>query len=117
MEVRIEPMDVSRLERGLPVNISLDGFDALIYGKLEGQLIYLSSDTLTEKAGDGSALTYYFARASVNPDATVSNPKFADLQLRPGMTASVDVRTAKRTMLQFIAKPILSAFSWALFQQ
>ena len=31
-------MDVGRLERGLPVNISLDGFDALIYGKLEGQL-------------------------------------------------------------------------------
>ena len=110
-------MDVSRLERGLPVNISLDGFDALIYVKLEGQLIYLSSDTLTEKAGDGSALTYYFARAPVNPDATVSNPKFADLQLRTGMTASVDIRTAKRTVLQFIAKPILSAFSLALFQQ
>ena len=51
-------MDVGRLERGLPVNISLDGFDALTYGKLEVQLIYLSSDTLTEKAGDGSALTY-----------------------------------------------------------
>ena len=44
-------MDVGRLERGLPVNISLDGFDALIYGKPEGQQIYLSSDTLTEKAG------------------------------------------------------------------
>lgn len=110
-------MDVGRLERGLPVNISLDGFDALIYGKLEGQLIYLSSDTLTEKAGDGSALTYYFVGAPINPDATGSNPKFADLQLRPGMTASVDIRTAKRTVLQFIAKPILSAFSGALFQQ
>ena len=117
VEVRIEPMDVGQLELGLPVNISLDAFDASIYGKLEGQLIYLSSDTLTEKAEDGSALTYYRARARVNPDATVANPKFANLQLRPGMTASVDIRTAKRTVLQFIAKPILRAFSGALSQQ
>ena len=119
VEVRIEPMDVGQLELGLPVNISLDAFDASIYGKLEGQLIYLSSDTLTEKAEDGSALTYYRARARarVNPDATVANPKFADLQLRPGMTAAVDIRTAKRTVRQFIAKPILRAFSGALSQQ
>lgn len=58
VEVRIEPMDLGQLELGQPGNISLDSFDALIYGKLEGQLFFLSSDTLTEKAEDGSALTY-----------------------------------------------------------
>jgi adhesin transport system membrane fusion protein len=117
VEVRIEPVDVGQLELGLPVDISLDAFDATIYGKLEGELIYLSSDTLTEKAADGSTLTYYRARARVNPNAEEANPKFADLQLRPGMTATVDIRTAKRTVLQFIAKPILRAFSGALSQR
>ena len=58
VEVRIEPMNVGQPELGQPVNIRLDAFDALIYGKLEGQLIYMSSDTLTEKAEDGSALAY-----------------------------------------------------------
>ena len=43
VEVRIEPMDVGQLELGQPLNISLDAFDASIYGKLEGQLIYLRS--------------------------------------------------------------------------
>ena len=53
VEVCTEPMDVGLLELRQPVNVSLDSFDALIYGKLEEQLIYLSSDTLTEKAEDG----------------------------------------------------------------
>ena len=117
VEVRIDPVDVGQLELGLPVDISLDAFDSSLYGKLEGELIYLSSDTLTEKGDDGSAFTYYRARARVNEAAKQSNPKFADLRLRPGMTANVDIRTAKRTVLQFIAKPILRAFSGALTQR
>lgn len=117
VEVRIDPVDVGQLELGLPVDISLDAFDSTIYGKLEGELMYLSSDTLTEKGEDGSSFTYYRARARVHPDAQQANPKFAELQLRPGMTATVDIRTAKRTVLQFIAKPILRAFSGALSQR
>lgn len=117
VEVRINPADVGQLELGLPVDISLDAFDPTIYGKLAGELIYLSSDTLSEQADDGSTTTYYRARARVNEDATDVNPKLANLQLRPGMTATVDVRTAKRTVLQFMAKPILRAFSGALTQR
>jgi adhesin transport system membrane fusion protein len=117
VEVRIDPVDVGQLELGLPVDISLDAFDSTIYGKLEGELIYLSSDTLTEKGEDGSTFTYYRARARVDQQAKVANPKFAGLQLRPGMTSTVDIRTAKRTVLQFMAKPILRAFSGALSQR
>ena len=117
VEVRIDPVDIGQLELGLPVDISLDAFDSTIYGKLQGELIYLSSDTLTEKGEDGSTSTYYRARARVDQAAKNANPKFADLQLRPGMTTTVDVRTAKRTVLQFMAKPILRAFSGALTQR
>jgi hypothetical protein len=51
-------MDVGQLELGLLVDISLDAFDSTIYGKLSGELIYLSSDTLTEQGDDGSTTTY-----------------------------------------------------------
>jgi adhesin transport system membrane fusion protein len=117
VEVRILPMDVGQLELGLPVDISLDAFDSTIYGKLSGELIYLSSDTLTEQGEDGRAITYYRARVRVDQEAKQADPKFAGLELRPGMTATADIRTAKRTVLQFIAKPILRAFSGALTQR
>lgn len=117
VEVKVKPMDVGQLELGLPVDISLDAFDSTIYGKLTGELIYLSSDTLTEQGDDGSTTTYYRARARVDREAKAADPKFAGLELRPGMTATVDIRTAKRTVLQFIAKPILRAFSGAFTQR
>ena len=110
-------MDVGQLELGLPVDISLDAFDSTIYGKLSGELIYLSSDTLTGQGDDGSTTTYYRARVRVDREAKAADSKFADLELRPGMTATVDIRTAKRTVIQFIAKSILRAFSGALTQR
>lgn len=84
-------LHVAQLELCLPVDISLDAFDSTIYGKLEGELMYLSSNTLTEKREVGSSFTYYRACARVYPDAQQANSKFAELQLRPGMMATLDV--------------------------
>ena len=61
--------------------------------------------------------TYYRAHVKVNEDAFEANPKFAGVELRPGMTSNVDIRTAKRTVLHFLGKPILRAFSGALTQR
>ena len=110
----MQPMDVGQLELGLPVDISLDAFDSKIYGKLTGNLIYPSTDTLTEQGVDGNTTTYDWARAWGDRDAKAADLKFADLELWPGMTATVEIRTAKRGALQFIAKLILRAFSGGL---
>ena len=85
--------------------------------KLEGELIYLSSDTLSEKDAQGRTDIYYRGRVRVDQVAKAADPKLAALELRPGMTASVDVRTGKRTVLHFMAKPILRGFSGALTQK
>ena len=117
VEIRISPADIGQLELGLPVDIGLDAFDSSIYGKLEGELIYLSSDTLSEKDAQGRTETYYRGRVRVDQEAKAADPKLAPLTLRAGMTAGVDVRTGKRTVLYFIAKPILRGFSGALTQK
>ena len=117
VEIRISPADIGQLELGLPVGISLDAFDSSIYGKLEGELVYLSSDTLSEKDAQGRTDTYYRGRVRVDQEAKATDSKLAVLELRPGMTAGVDVRTGKRTVLHFLAKPILRGFSGALTQK
>ena len=117
LEVKINPVDIGQLHYGLPVSIKLDAFDSSIYGNLDGELIYLSSDTLTEQGPGGRDETYYRAHIKVNEDAFTANPKFAEVELRPGMTTNVDIRTAKRTVLHFLGKPILRAFSGALTQR
>ena len=84
VEIRISPADIGQLELGLPVDIGLDAFDSSIYGKLEGELIYLSSDTLSEKDAQGRTETYYRGRVRVDQEAKAADPKLAPLTLRSG---------------------------------
>jgi hypothetical protein len=117
VEVQVSPVDIGQLSLGLPVTVKLDAFDSSIYGSVEGELIYLSSDTLNEQGPGGQTLTYYRGHVRLLPDFAETNPKFAGIALRSGMTAGVDIRTGKRTILQFLGKPILRAFSGALTQR
>ena len=114
IEANVMPADIGTLELGLPVSVRLDAFDYSIYGALSGTLTHISSDTLSENDGE-STLTYY--RINVMLDEAQDNPKLSAEVLKPGMTAMVDVLTGKRTLLEFLIKPISRSFSGALTQR
>ena len=115
-EVRINPVDIGQLSTGLPVSIKLDAFDYSIYGSLEGRLAYLSPDTLAEQGPNGQTSTFYRARVQLDAVRAKAhpNPKLAGVALKPGMTATVDIRTGERSVLQYLAKPIYKAFAGAM---
>lgn len=117
IEVRVNPADVGQLRLGLPVAIKLDAFDYYIFGQLKGTLIYLSSDTLTENMEGGRSVSYYRARIRVDEKSKKANPKFAHVELRPGMTSSVDILIGSRSVLYYLTKPVVSAFSGAMSQR
>jgi adhesin transport system membrane fusion protein len=50
-------------------------------------------------------------------DVLQNNDKINAQDLKQGMTASIDIKTSKRSVLQFIAKPIVRAFSGALLEK
>ncbi len=113
IEIKVNPADIGQLKLGLPVSIKLDAFDYSIYGSLLGELVYISSDTLTEQT-DKRAITYYRAQITVDEAFKDDNPKLANLSLKPGMTATVDIQTSKRTILHYLTKPVTRAFGGAL---
>lgn len=112
IEARINPVDIGQLTLGLPVQIKLDAFDYSVYGMLQGKLSYLSSDTLVEQGANGQSQTYY--RAQVTIDANQTNPLLSKVAIKPGMTATVDVRNQTRSVLRYLLKPIIKTFGGAL---
>ncbi len=114
LEVKINPADIGQLSTGLPASIKLDAFDYSIYGSLEGTLAYLSSDTLAEQAANGQTNNYYRAQVRLDTERAKTNPKLANVALKPGMTATVDIRTGHRSVLQYLAKPVYKAFGGAM---
>lgn len=115
IEIKVNPVDIGQLKPGLPVTLKLDAFDYSVYGTLNGTLIHISSDTLTEQGPNGQTTAYY--RAQVRPSAEQLNPKLAQVPLKPGMTATADIMTDRRTILQYLAKPVLKGFSGALSER
>ena len=83
---------------------------------LAGKLTYLSSDTLAEQGANGQVSAYDRAQVRLDPEQARAqpNPKLADVALKPGMTATVDIRTGRRSVLKYLAKPVYKAFAGAL---
>lgn len=111
VEAKVQPADIGQLRIDLPVSVKLDAYDATIYGALQGQLSYISADTLTEQGPNGQSLTFY--RVQVRLNAVQSNPKLRLSDLKPGMTAGVDIQTGSRSVLTYLTKPIARAFQGA----
>lgn len=111
LELKVMPVDIGGLSVGLPASIKLDAFDYSIYGSLFGRLDYISSDTLTEQGPKGEVSVFYRARVTVSPQN--NNPKLSRADLKPGMTATVDIQTGSRSVLTYLVKPITKAFQGA----
>ncbi|MDP6969518.1 MAG: HlyD family efflux transporter periplasmic adaptor subunit [Gammaproteobacteria bacterium] len=116
VEMKLQPVDIGQLKLGLPVTVKLDAYDPSIFGGITGELVYISSDTLTEQVGE-QTMTHYRGHVRLDPQELQTNEKIQLDQLKQGMTATVDIRTGTRTVLEFMAKPIFRAFSGALIQK
>jgi membrane fusion protein, adhesin transport system len=116
IEAKVSPSDVGQLSQGLPVSVKVDAFDYSVYGMLSGDLVYISPDTLSEVGQSGQMQIYYRIKIHL-PRMQPHNPKARDIVVRPGMTASIDIRTGSRSVLNYLAKPIFKAFGGALIER
>ena len=82
-------------------------------------LRYISPDTLSEQGQNGQTQTYYRALVALNWDEGDASgfQRIRPNDIKPGMTATADVLTGERSILNFVFKPITRAFSGALTQR
>lgn len=106
VEARIAPQDIAFLRPGQSATIKLTAYDFAIFGGLEAELEHISADTIT----DDNDNTYYLVRVRTVEGEEVDS----DILVIPGMTAQVDIMTGKRTLMQFMLKPVLRAWDNSL---
>jgi adhesin transport system membrane fusion protein len=116
IEAKVTPMDIGQLHPGLPVSVKLDAFDYSVYGALDGVLTYVSPDTLSEAGPNGQSQTFFRVHVKLNPQQH-QNPQASSIIVKPGMTASLDIRTGTRSVMKYIAKPVFKTFSGALSER
>ncbi len=114
MEVKVNPVDVGRLKLGMPVAIKLDAFDYTVFGGLSGEVVHISSDTLVEQEPSGRSQSFYRVNVEIKDVEEQDNAKAKFIQVKLGMSATVDMKVGIRSLFGYLTKPVTRGFSGAL---
>ena len=100
IEVEVSPTDIAYVIKGQKAIVQLSAFDFAIYGSLSGEVLNVSPDTVTKD--DGS--TWYVCLVSIPADGITSMSR--ELQLLPGMQATVNIVSGSKTILSYLMQPV-----------
>lgn len=111
IEARINPKDVAFLRPGLKASIKITAYDYSIYGDLHGEVVRISADSITDEKGN------VFYKVYVKTKGTLLSKSKVPLNIMPGMIASVDILTGKKSVLHYLMKPIIKTKDVALTER
>ena len=108
IEVDIRPQDVAFIRPGEHASVKITAYDYLIYGSLDGRVKRIGADTIENANGE------QFFRIVVETDRAHLGTDENRYEIIPGMVASVDIQTGRKSVLSYLGKPVLRASSEAL---
>lgn len=111
VEAKVNPADIAYVKEGQHANVKLDAYDYSIFGAMDGVVTYISPDTLTEQTPKGE-VSYY--RVQIRIKGAEFQKRAKDIVIRPGMTATVEIKALERTVLNYLTKPITKTISESL---
>ena len=111
IEAKVKPSDIAFLRPNQRATVKFTAYDFTIYGGLDAKLEQISADSITDDKGN----SYYLVQLRTGKGylGQKTNP----LPIIPGMIASVDILTGKKTILSYLLKPILRAKYMALSER
>ncbi len=116
-EAKVKTSDIAFIKPGLPANVKLDAYDYTIYGSLTGVVAYISADTLSEENRSGDQ-PYYRVHIKTKgrdlPGAKTGVRRDVRIEITPGMTATIEIKTGTNTVLRYLVKPIIKTASQSL---
>jgi HlyD family secretion protein len=112
LEVKVMNRDIGFIRPGMKAKVKLATFPYQEFGLVEGELISISPDAVVEKDEQGRDMGPVFP-AKVRLSKTAINVRGSDTPLTPGMVATADIVTRKKSILSFILEPITRKFSEA----
>ncbi|QZA81822.1 HlyD family type I secretion periplasmic adaptor subunit [Deefgea piscis] len=109
VEAKIRPSDIGFLRPGQDATVKLTAYDFAIYGGLDADVETITADSVVDEAKKES---FYLIRVRTRSNH-LGQGQHA-LAIIPGMLSTVHIRTGKKTVMQYLMKPIVKARDEAL---
>jgi multidrug efflux pump subunit AcrA (membrane-fusion protein) len=115
IEAKLSPAEISFVNVGQKASVKLDAYDFSIYGGFDGKVKHISSDTLVEKTNKGEE---FFFRVLISLSGNEITSKVGKkVIVTPGMTGQIDIITGERTVLTYLAKPVIKTLNEAFTER
>ncbi len=103
IEAKFSPADIAFVYPGQKAHVRLTAYDFSVYGGMDATVEAISADTLQNQQGD----TFY--RVKVRTNSATLTHSGQELPIIAGMLAEVDILTGKKTILDYLLKPLFKA--------
>ncbi len=103
VEARVRPADIAFIHAEQRAIVKISAYDFSIYGGLEAVVEQISADTIEDKRND---FFYLVKLRTKKNEITYRNEH---LPIIPGMVAVVEIISGKKTVLDYLLKPLLKA--------
>jgi adhesin transport system membrane fusion protein len=111
IEAEVRPADIGFINLNMQAMVKLTAYDFSIYGGLKAKVVHISADTILNEKKEG----FYVVKLRTDKNYLEHNNK--KLPIITGMRASVDILTGKKSVLDYVFKPILKAKQNALTER
>ncbi|MBQ0711784.1 MAG: HlyD family type I secretion periplasmic adaptor subunit [Porticoccus sp.] len=101
VDARVLPSDIAFIHPEQHATVKFTAYDFSIHGSLSAKVVHISPDTIIDEEG----VSYYQVRLQTEDNHLGNEDE--PLPIIPGMTVQVDILTGKKTILDYILKPIL----------
>ncbi len=105
VRARVEPIHIDQIHIGQEATLVFSAFDARTTPEITGRVKAVSADAIEDPS---TRMRYY--RADIEVEATDAT---AGLRILPGMPVDAFIRTADRSPLDYLTRPLTSYFSRA----
>ena len=112
VEVNIKPSDIAFLRLNQEAMVKFSSYDFGVYGGLKGEIIYIGADTIVNETDNQS---YYAVQIKTDKNYLGSVQK--PLYIKVGMVTDVDILLGKKSVMDYILKPIMKAKQGALSER
>jgi adhesin transport system membrane fusion protein len=105
IEAKVKPRDIASVRLGQVATVKLSAYDYTIWGSLKGKVTFISADTFKDdRSRNPDGDPHY--KVTLRVDRRQLNERQADLEIRPGMQADVELQTGGKTVLTYLLKPL-----------
>ncbi len=112
IEARVSPGDIAFIKVGDKANVKVTAYDFSLYGGLSGRITQVSADSIYDEVERKAYFTVI-----VETDKSYLVAKGKKLPITPGMICNVEILTGRKSILNYLMKPVFKARSEALTER